>query len=187
MNMAEVFTRWGKYTQEIERFAVYPEAGTGSQLALAYCALGLVDEWFEFEQAKEAYLGEEEVGTVASTTLHNFRAELGDLLWYTGRLETELEAVQEGVVHLTTMRWAQRPASWAVVTESAHAITGRVKKLLRGDEQPFQLQSVANLLIQLRNEILGDSELAVEAMDYNVKKLSSRLERGVIRGDGDNR
>lgn len=181
MNM--VVERWERYIRETEQFALYPEAGTGSNMALAYAALGLVDEWQECDDARWLLL--QDGSSLMDKLAQNFRAELGDLLWYTAANQRELEARAPGCISGYAYE-LEDSGFWRSVTSGTHAYAGRIKKLLRGDDAEHLIRQAAEYLRDVRDCLLS-YESAVAAMDYNVKKLSSRLERGVIRGDGDNR
>lgn len=77
------------------------------------------------------------------------------------------------------------------LTSEAGEVAGKIKKHLRGDNNP-------DVVNDIRDE-LGDVlwYLAVlanyldisldEVADRNLKKLADRMERGVIKGDGDKR
>lgn len=82
------------------------------------------------------------------------------------------------------------------LAEEAGEVAGKVAKMLRkyGDEAAF-----VHLDIDEMKKELGDvlwmvaaccMELGLdmeEVMDYNIEKLSSRAQRNVINGEGDNR
>jgi hypothetical protein len=173
---------WERYVQESAAFAQYPEAGTGSPLALAYVTLGLIEEWEEEYQAsaewaviakdssKEEY---ERNGGPAARAL--WVKEIGDVLWYFAALEREIRFFG-----------AEEEA-----TEHPKEIAGLVKKIIRGDadrdKRIDRLRArVSGLLLSYRYSVSRD-EVFVDAMEKNIAKLSDRLDRGVIKGDGDNR
>ena len=73
-----------RYQEFVRSTAIYPEAGTGTKLALAYAALGLVGEGGEVSEKIKKFVrdGKLEPFEVAK--------ELGDVLWYVTRLAEEL-------------------------------------------------------------------------------------------------
>lgn len=69
--------------------AKYPEVGTGSFNAVAYCALGLGNEAGEvLGKVKKAWRDAD--GRFDQERIAQISAELGDVLWYLARLADEL-------------------------------------------------------------------------------------------------
>lgn len=75
MNMNE-------YQLKTEQFAVYPDAGTGSDQAVNYCIVGLCGEVGELANKWKKFLRGDSGGDIVE--------EVGDVLWYTARLADEL-------------------------------------------------------------------------------------------------
>lgn len=75
---------FNEYQELITQFAKYPEKGQMSQLALAYCALGLTGEAGEYSEKVKKWIrdGAFEPAEAAK--------ELGDVLWYLARSAHEL-------------------------------------------------------------------------------------------------
>lgn len=69
--------------------ALYPEAGTGSNAALAYATLGLAGEAGELANKVKKILRGDPRGWDVRTELI---AELGDVLWYVAAMARELQA-----------------------------------------------------------------------------------------------
>ena len=85
-----------EYQIEAWKTALYPEKGTGSLLALAYCALGLGEQGEIQGKIKKFIRGDygpDLTGEVRSSIL----AELGDLLWYVNAAVKELKASLDDV------------------------------------------------------------------------------------------
>ena len=83
--------------------AVYPEVGTGSQMALAYVALGL-SEAGEI-QGKVKKIIRDDAGIVNEEKRLAIKAEIGDVLWYLARICDELgfsfdSAAEENIAKL---------------------------------------------------------------------------------------
>ena len=76
------------YQAEALSTAIYPEAGTGSPLALAYVGLGL-GEAGEI-QGKIKKVLRDSGGVLDQRTREAIRAELGDLLWYVAATAQEI-------------------------------------------------------------------------------------------------
>jgi NTP pyrophosphatase (non-canonical NTP hydrolase) len=77
-----------QYQQAASVTALYPEVGTGSQLALAYVGLGL-GEAGEI-QGKIKKIIRDDGGMVTDSTRTALVGELGDLLWYIAAVAWEL-------------------------------------------------------------------------------------------------
>ena len=174
---ADAHDRWVTYLDEAESTALYPESGTGSPMALAYVALGMVDEWYEHEQT---------IRGVRSGNYFHYDAlkEFGDRFWYLARLERELLQLVPSM-----NMWAQQFSPYNPLTaqELTFWIAGKVKKMLRQDKPADEAAvGIARAFLRLRYMMLSHPQ-AVEAMDLNAAKLRDRMERGVIKGSGDNR
>lgn len=76
------------YQQTTRSTAIYPEAGTGSVLALAYVGLGL-GEVGEI-QGKLKKVLRDDAGQLSQEKREALVGELGDVLWYCARLADEL-------------------------------------------------------------------------------------------------
>jgi len=72
------------YENKINEFAIYPESGTGTPLALAYCALGLGGEAGEYSEKVKKLIRDGALDKPLALK------ELGDVLWYLTRSANEL-------------------------------------------------------------------------------------------------
>lgn len=77
-----------EYQALTESTAIYPEAGSGSELALAYAALGLGESGEV--QGKIKKIIRDDGGIVTTAKRTEIKKELGDILWYVGRVAREL-------------------------------------------------------------------------------------------------
>lgn len=75
-----------EYQRKTGQTAIYPEAGTGSVLAISYCALGL-GESGEVQGKVKKFIRD---GIGYTDLRQQVRAEVGDVLWYCARLCEEL-------------------------------------------------------------------------------------------------
>jgi len=73
-----------EYEKLAQQFALYPEAGTGSPMALAYTALGLTGEAGEASEKVKKLIRDGKFDK--SLTLK----ELGDVLWYLTAMTREM-------------------------------------------------------------------------------------------------
>jgi len=79
-----------RYQSLIDETAIYPAAGTGSWIALAYVALGL-GEAGELQGKLKKMMRDDDF-ILTDEKRNAILAELGDILWYVGRMAEELDA-----------------------------------------------------------------------------------------------
>lgn len=91
-----------EYQKALEQFAFYPGAGTGNQVALTYCALGLTGESGEVAEKIKKYIRD----GVFETAL--LAKELGDVLWYVARMSKELNMSLEEIAALNIHKLTDR-------------------------------------------------------------------------------
>lgn len=108
------------YQQAASLTAVYPSAGTGRPIALAYCALGLsevhelmseMDDKVARLQSiiKKAIRSDADVkGHLIKLPMVNIVDELGDILWYVSQLARELNVELDDVAIANLSKLAQR-------------------------------------------------------------------------------
>lgn len=87
--MTEIDLSFSDYQLATESTAIYPEAGTGSVMALAYVGLGL-GETGEV-QGKLKKILRDSGGVISDDTRRELAKEIGDVLWYAARLADELD------------------------------------------------------------------------------------------------
>lgn len=77
-----------EYSKDAFSTVMYPESGTGSLLAVNYCALAAVGEAGEIaNKLKKVWRGDKPLDAELKAAL---ASELGDVLWYIDRLAVEL-------------------------------------------------------------------------------------------------
>lgn len=86
--------------------AVYPEVGTGSILAIAYCGLGL-GEAGEV-QGKLKKILRDDNGVITDEKRKALRGEIGDVLWYLANLAGELDMGLEDIAQENIDKLASR-------------------------------------------------------------------------------
>jgi len=162
------------YQKQAVTTAVYPKENQ-----ITYPALGLVDE----------------IGELLSTDLadlDNLVAEMGDVMWYCAVLAYDL-GIPLHVCH-ENPDLKNLPDGQALFTNAA-IICGRVKKILRGDgneeDRHIKVQVISacigDIVIRIQS-LAGQFDVPlVEVCERNLDKLFDRKERGVLKGDGDNR
>lgn len=84
------------YMRQTRKTAIYPEAGTGSTLALAYAGLGLGEAGEIQNQLKKII--RDNHGEVTDERREAIAKELGDLCWYIGRCADELDLSLDKII-----------------------------------------------------------------------------------------
>lgn len=85
------------YQLATDATAIYPEAGEGTKLALAYVGLGL-GEVGEVQGKLKKVIRDDE-GLLTPEKREAICAEIGDVLWYCARLATELGCSLESIAN----------------------------------------------------------------------------------------
>lgn len=93
---------FGEYETLIKKTAIYPEAGSGSKLSLAYTALGLTGEAGEFSEKVKKWVRD---GTINKSLAVK---ELGDVLWYVTASAHELGYTLQDVAEINTVKLLAR-------------------------------------------------------------------------------
>jgi len=91
-----------EYENLAKSFALYPEAGSGSPLALAYCALGLGGESGEYSEKVKKLIrdGKFDKGLAAK--------ELSDVLWYLTASANELGLSLADIAEINIVKLSDR-------------------------------------------------------------------------------
>jgi hypothetical protein len=168
--------------------AVYPE-----KHSQPYLSLGMCDESGELLEKIE-WLSTHNQASNRKAIL----AEAGDVMWYIARF-SEHEGICLGYLYDHRVYNGVATLQGAAVELSINvaAVAGRVKKRMRDGEgwTLEQHEAVKLKIIEALKNAVGSIECIARALDKtlvdvmldNQNKLSDRRERGVIKGDGDNR
>jgi NTP pyrophosphatase (non-canonical NTP hydrolase) len=97
---------FNNYQDDIAPVAIYPEAGTGSAMALAYVGLGL-GEAGEI-QGKIKKILRDNGGVVTDEIRLEIAKEVGDLLWYVARTSEELGYDLEEIAKMNVSKLKSR-------------------------------------------------------------------------------
>ncbi len=175
-----------EYQKATRGTAVYPNIGSNP----AYATLGLSGETAEtFEKIAE--------GNVDTTEILK---ELGDVLWYAATLSWEAglplsgEEEDRPFPRLVSDGVRSRKSTGDDLVVAVGKVSEIVKKVMRDADGKFdeyrrdllreQMKKVLNAAAQVAYAYGGDLSSVAEG---NLEKLASRAERGVLKGDGDNR
>jgi NTP pyrophosphatase (non-canonical NTP hydrolase) len=91
-----------EYEQLAKRFALYPEAGLGSVMALSYCALGLTGEAGEYSEKVKKLIRDGVLDKALAVK------ELGDVLWYLTASAKELGYTLTDVAEINILKLSDR-------------------------------------------------------------------------------
>lgn len=159
-----------------------------------YPILGLTDELGELKEA------------IDSDELINVKKELGDVFWYYSAI-CKIFNISFTYMHNHVLeKYFDNEITVELVNKvgvqcfinSAYAscslLSGKAKKSMR-DSQSLHTERNINLIKKIMIKIMFNlmaisqiKEISIEeALALNILKLSSREQRGVIKGDGDNR
>lgn len=91
-----------EYETLASKFALYPEAGTGSPMALAYTALGLSGEAGEYSEKVKKLIRDGKLDKPLSAK------ELGDVLWYLTAAAKELGYSLTDIAEINIVKLSDR-------------------------------------------------------------------------------
>lgn len=105
------------YEAEARGTAVYPEAGTGSNAALAYVTLGLAGEAGELaNKVKKILRGDPRSWDVRD----DLKAELGDVIWYAAAMARELGVSLDDVARTNLRKLEARANNGTIKGDGDH-------------------------------------------------------------------
>jgi len=179
------------YQQGAKKTALYPGVGTGN---ICYPALGLAGESGEIaDKVKKMF--RDDGGVMTDARRDAIAGEIGDVLWYMAMLCHEMQiklsdvagcdSFGRAVLRLDGQRGLERLAVGLCRHASAAAYS--VCEARPADAGALAAPHMRTALLFASDlcKELGLSLPAVAAA--NLRKLSSRMERGTLHGDGDNR
>jgi len=182
---------FNEYQNSARQTAIYSDMGNN----ILYPTLGLISESGEFIGKIKKMLRDDNSKMTPDRRLA-IKGELGDILWYIANICTEagldLGCLYDLInknhgkpnnVYLLSLRLHQQVSNIVMLVEKS------VYGIEKIDLDPLTpLSTDIAMLLELLDEICLACALQIDRVaEYNIEKLSSRFERGVIQGDGDNR
>lgn len=165
-----------EYQQLTHQFAEYPE-----EKAIEYLSLKLISELCEYVKVARGTLTVR-IETEAQDLIEKLKKEIGDCFWYLSEFYSLLNHELDGLA-------IEEDIDLFDSIERLSSLVGKYIRKDYGKEKLYEklyplLQELVNcLLYQVENLEVPTSEI----LQANIDKLTSRKERGVIKGDGDDR
>lgn len=156
----------GEYSRKAKKYATYPEAGTGSELAISYLQLGLLGEVGELLNLEKKVIRGDHIEKF------RFVSELGDMFWYVSQYVVECGAVSVFEDRLPSP--AYKPANPMKLYIEAFQFANNDPRMSYKSFMMTLLDYVHAKGINLETVLL-----------YNLSKLERRLETGTIKGSGE--
>lgn len=177
---------WAQYVELSKITAKYPGVGSGR---ITYPAMGLAGECLELKEKVEN----------AWSTPKDVMLEGSDVAWYGGRTFEEIgKSIDDSVFEPVATVVAHCTHDALYYADRACIASGKVlemaKKAWRDNEGVLtedQKNKVADLVTTTMQNvaacIICSGGTMERALELNVEKITSRMQRGVIGGSGDNR
>ena len=128
----------------------------------------------------------------------NIRKEMGDVIWYVANIAEDMDTLFSEV--MARENFQEYTGPWDVdevisqLAICAGIVAENIKKAIRDDDGALSYTRGKNILAALRmlviwlERLCSNYEITLEeCAQLNLNKLRSRAERGVLKGDGDNR
>lgn len=159
-----------EYENIIAETAIYPKEITQS-FGLAYCMLGLNEEFQEYLDAK--------------TAIDN-KKEAGDIIWYVTAMATEINtSVSELWLEMATENIKHLSAS--DTQKMIIRLNGKIKKYYRdGKDYTPEIKVVLKYVLKYIINTCTEYTFS-EVLQINYDKLIKRRETNTLHGEGDNR
>lgn len=169
------------YQKQIEKFDQSPQTDT-------YYVFGMADELSKIATAILRYEHDKTQENVAKLW-----DECGDFLWYFTRyceyFDLGVENIGNEFGYESSLFINSAVLAYLQLSSALGVVLGYEKKFMRGDENP-SFSPIADLtyIFNMFSVLVSSLGQTIEQIaERNYEKLSDRLERGVIKGDGDDR
>lgn len=161
-----------EYENIIAETAIYPKEITQS-FGLAYCMLGLIEEFQELSDTR---------------TKTEAQKEAGDVIWYITAMATEVNtSISELWLELATEKY--EPFDTSSTKDILCRLSGKVKKHYRdGKDYSAEIKtSLKQVLVHMKKMLDTQNIDFSEVLQTNYDKLIKRRETNTLHGEGDNR
>lgn len=170
-----MISSWSEYQKETLKTAVYPNVGNN----LGYAALGLIDEYGEFLEKWYIHFNTDQ------DLSEELEKELGDLYWYFSSVCREVGYNLADIVEKSSVEEIND-------TMDVFKVAGIAKKWQRDGKEIIEEKDLFGKLVSLWSYVHyalypTDREGQLRIAQMNLEKLFDRKERGVLKGNGDNR
>lgn len=169
---------------ESRKTATYPRLDND----ISYPLMGLCGECGElFEKFKKVLRNNN--GVMSQERIDGIIGELGDLSWYLFQIYSELKIdFQDNYIEIPVDKNKLNSILSILVAINCCVSDIAIYCLSSNKALMSILTDNGNTLIALVKEICTICGVGIEeVMDKNIEKLKSRMERNIIKGDGDNR
>ncbi len=188
-------TKFDDYQNQAFKTALFPKIGHN----IVYPVLGLAGETGE--------LSEKLVSGVTSTLLITY--ELGDIFWYLNVIATELGIYLREIAEITTEKPIvsfveyENKCKYGITNKFEYTLrlngevgklAEKIKKMFRDDDGDLTFERRQLMYNNLKsilwyfNGLASEFNISLsEIATKNIEKLTSRKDRGVLQGDGDER
>ena len=180
----EIKMNFKEYQTESRKTALYPNLN----LSIEYPLMGLMGEFGELSEKFKKVLRDNK-GVMSPDRIDGIINEASDILWYLFQIYSEsgIDFEKEYTEKQLSMEQKSSLLNLLVamhcsISDIAIFCVSKNKVLLSCITDP------ANSLVACVKCVCLMCNTTIEnVMDYNIKKLKDRLDRNVIRGDGDKR
>lgn len=173
----------GEYRDAIEKFTVYPEAGTGTHRAQRHVTLGLLSEMIGAVSADYQKAERDDAGEFTEDRLIDLKRQMGDSLWYITRAIVEYGTDNAGLL------WGKSLAGLQMSVHVERSVIEAWMTVPRAVVQTdfTRYQDILTLLHVLGISAARHGWTIQDLAWANVTKLTDRAERGVLQGIGEYR
>lgn len=173
-----------EYQTESRKTAKYPNLNQ----SIEYPLMGLMGEFGELSEKFKKIMRDNN-GVMSQERIDGIKGELGDLMWYLFQIYSEAKIDFEKE-YIEKQLFIEQKSSLLNLLVAMNCAISDIAIFCVSKNQVLLscLTDSANSLVSCIKCVCNICNTTIEdIMDCNIKKLKDRLDRNVIRGDGDNR
>jgi len=173
-----------QYQEESRKTATYPNLNQ----SIEYPLMGLMGEFGELSEKFKKIMRDNN-GVMSQERIDGIKGELGDLMWYLFQIYSEAKIDFEKE-YIEKQLFIEQKSSLLNLLVAMNCAISDIAIFCVSKNQVLLscLTDSANSLVSCIKCVCNICNTTIEdIMDCNIKKLKDRLDRNVIRGDGDNR